>query len=109
MSGRNEVLDHMAAALAPDDEFEGLLVDLQAQVLGQLVRVDGLWGVVSHVAVVDGCDGRVAAVVLDEDIERVVIISEDELGHVELDLGGEAIELYVGQRNRCIVFEVVPV
>jgi hypothetical protein len=65
-------------------------------------------GVPSHVAVIDSEDGRVAAVVLDGDVERSVIIREDVLGTVTLDLGGDVIELYVNQCHRSVVFELVP-
>ncbi|HMJ37148.1 MAG TPA: hypothetical protein VK501_24800 [Baekduia sp.] len=104
----HEVLEGLAVQLEPADAFTGLLVDVQSYVLGKLVRVDGLWGVPTHVATVDGADGRTAAVVLDGDVERCVIIREDVLGVVDLDLSGEAVELYVNQRQRSIVFEVAP-
>jgi hypothetical protein len=103
-----EVLEGLAVQLEPADAFTGLLVDVQARVLGKLVRVDGLWGCVTHVATVEGATGRTAVVVLDGDVERCVIIREDVLGLVDLELGGEAVELYVMQDKRSIVFEVAP-
>jgi hypothetical protein len=81
---------------------------VQTHVLGKLVRVDGLWGCVTQVATVEGSGGRTAAVVLDGDVERSVIIREDVLGLVDLELGGEAVELYVMQEKRSVVFEVAP-
>ena len=105
---KHEVLEGLAVQLEPADAFTGLLVDVQAHVLGKPVRVDGLWGSVTHVATVEGADGRTAAVVLDGDVERCVILREDVLGMVDLDLGGEVVELYVMQRCRSVVFELVP-
>jgi hypothetical protein len=98
----------LAAALEPEDLFVGFLLDVQAHLLGELVRVDSMWGRVTNVATVGEDGSRQAAVVLDGNVERVVLVAEEGLRDVVLDLSDEVVTLFVRQRHRTHVFEVVP-
>jgi len=103
----HEVQVGLAQQLEVDSLFTGLLLELQ-ELLGRLVRAEGMWGLVTHAAVIDGLDGRTVAVVLDCDVERVVIVGEEQLRGVIWDLTGDVDVLYVQLEQRTVVFEVVP-
>ncbi|HEY4098388.1 MAG TPA: hypothetical protein VGM33_22880 [Baekduia sp.] len=103
----HEVQVALAQQLEVDTLFTGLLLELQ-ELMGRLVRVEAMWGLVTNAAVIDGLDGRMVAVVLDYDVERVVIVGEEQLRDVVWDVGGDADVLYVQLKQRTVVFEVVP-
>jgi hypothetical protein len=106
-------MDHQVLEL----EAFGLLTIELLSLIGRRVRADdgseALWGVLTRAAVAGDADrdsGRAVAVILDDDVERSVIIGERGLVDVEWDVHGDVDALVIRDRKgeRRVLFELVP-
>jgi hypothetical protein len=108
-------MDGMDTEVLELEAFELLTVELLALQQRRVRANDGegvMWGTITRCAVVGDAErdsGRAAAIVLDEDVERTVIVGERGLVDVAWDYDGDVVALVIRDRKgeRRVLFELV--